>query len=106
MANSEDMKATLLTILAILCSILAQAKDGLDSIRHMLENAPVQEKVYLHLDNNCYYRGEEIWYKAYVVRADDNEFTDLSRLLYVELVSPDGMLVERQTISINADGDG
>ena len=100
------MRATLLTILTILGCVFVQAKDGLDSIQHMLEDAPVQEKVYLHLDNNCYYRGEEIWYKAYVVRADDNEFTDLSRLLYVELVSPDGMLVERQTITISVDGDG
>ena len=90
----------------ILGTASAQAANGLDSIRHILEEAPVQEKVYLHLDNNCYYRGEEIWYKAYVVRADDNNYTDLSRLLYVELVSPDGLLVERQTIRISEDGDG
>ena len=51
------MRATLLTILTILGCVFVQAKDGLDSIQHMLEDAPVQEKVYLHLDNNCYYRG-------------------------------------------------
>ena len=28
---------------------------------------PVQEKVYLHFDNNCYFLGDTIWYKAYVV---------------------------------------
>lgn len=100
------MKATLLTILMILGTASTLAKDALDSIQQILQDAPVQEKVYLHLDNNCYYRGEEIWYKAYVVRADDNQFTDMSRLLYVELVSPDGMLVERQTIRISEDGDG
>ena len=33
---------------------------------------PVQEKVYLHFDNNCYFLGDTIWYKAYVVLADDN----------------------------------
>ena len=33
---------------------------------------PVQEKVYLHIDNNCYFLGDTIWYKAYVVLADDN----------------------------------
>ena len=100
------MKALLLTILLVLCNGIARAGDGLDSIQRLLANAPVQEKVYLHLDNNCYYRGEEIWFKAYVVRADDHQFTDMSRLLYVELVSPDGLLVERQTISISEDGDG
>ena len=100
------MKATLFAILIIIGCASAQAKDALDSIQYLLDDAPIQEKVYLHLDNNCYYRGEDIWYKAYVVRADDNNYTDMSRLLYVELVSPDGMLVERQTITISEDGDG
>ena len=100
------MKATLLTLMMILGTASAMAKDALDSIQYLLDDAPIQEKVYLHLDNNCYYRGEDIWYKAYVVRADDNSYTDMSRLLYVELVSPDGMLVERQTITISEDGDG
>ena len=100
------MKAILLTILLVLCNGIAMAGDGLDSIQRLLSNAPIQEKVYLHLDNNCYYRGEDIWFKAYVVRADNNQFTDMSRLLYVELVSPDGLLVERQTINISEDGDG
>ena len=100
------MKALILTLFMLLGSGMAYADDGLDSIQRMLADAPIQEKVYLHLDNNCYYRGEEIWFKAYVVRADNNQYTDLSRLLYVELVSPDGLLVERQTISISEDGDG
>ena len=100
------MKALILTFFMLLGSGMAYADDGLDSIQRMLADAPIQEKVYLHLDNNCYYRGEEIWFKAYVVRADNNQYTDLSRLLYVELVSPDGLLVERQTISISEDGDG
>lgn len=100
------MKAMLLTLMVILGSASALAKDALDSIQTLLGDAPIQEKIYLHLDNNCYYRGEEIWYKAYVVRADDNNYTDLSRLLYVELVSPDGLLVERQTIKISDVGDG
>ena len=100
------MKATLIALMMIFGIVSAQASDGLDSIQRLLADAPIQEKVYLHLDNNCYYRGEEIWYKAYVVRADNNQYTDMSRLLYVELVSPDGMLVERQTIRISEDGDG
>ena len=100
------MKALILTFFMLRGSGMAYADDGLDSIQRMLADAPIQEKVYLHLDNNCYYRGEEIWFKAYVVRADNNQYTDLSRLLYVELVSRDGLLVERQTISNSEDGDG
>ena len=92
--------------MTMVMSVPAAAQDKLDIIRQQLERAPIQEKVYLHLDNNCYYKGDDIWYKAYVVRADNNRYTDMSRLLYVELVSPDGMLVERQTVVVGADGSG
>ena len=27
-----------------------------------------QEKVYLHIDNTCYFVGDTVWYKAYVTR--------------------------------------
>ena len=85
-------------------SISSQAR--LDSIRQMLEQAPVQEKVYLHLDNNCYYKGDTIWYRSYVVRADNLDYTDMSHILYVELLSPDGLVVERQNIIVSPDGYG
>ena len=64
----------------------------------------VQEKVYIHTDNQCYFVGDTLWYKAYVVRADNLKPTDLSRILYVELLSPDGLLVERQQIVVNPKG--
>lgn len=66
----------------------------------------IQEKAYVHLDNNCYYKGDTIWYKAYVVRADNLTFTHMSRILYVELLSPDGMVVERQNHIITPQGMG
>ena len=85
-------------------SIFSQSR--LDSIRQRLEQAPVQEKVYLHLDNNCYFKGDTIWYKSYVVRADNLGYTDMSHILYVELLSPDGLVVERQQIIVSPDGYG
>lgn len=63
-----------------------------------------QEKVYLHFDNTGYFKGERIWYKAYVVRADNGMATDISRVLYVELVSPGGDVVETQKLQIGKDG--
>ena len=65
---------------------------------------PVQEKVYLHFDNNCYFLGDTIWYKAYVVLADDNSPEPLSRILYVELLNEQGYLMERQQLQINKSG--
>ena len=60
-----------------------------DSPVRVLEKAPVQEKVYLHLDNTSYYKGDTIWYQSYVVRADSLTYSDMSHILYVELLSPD-----------------
>ena len=92
--------------LLLFAAIPTCAAAGLDSLRAALERAPVQEKVYIHMDNNCYFKGDTIWYKAYVVRADDHRYTDMSRILYVELVSPDGLVVERQQLIVSEKGYG
>ena len=73
-------------------------------IKKPTKELPVQEKVYLHFDNNCYFQGDTIWYKAYVVLADDNSPQPLSRILYVELLNEQGYIVERQQLPINMDG--
>ncbi len=64
-----------------------------------------QEKVYVQTDNTGYFRGETLWYKAYVVRTDSGHYTDLSRVLYVELVDPFGEVVETQKVPL-VDGRG
>ena len=99
-------KVLTLVLLTIAIAIQAQTfvQHSLDSIKGVLLNAPIQEKVYVHLDNQCYFKGDTIWYKAYVMRADNFTYSDMSRILYVELVSPDGMVVERQNIIVSPDG--
>ena len=59
-----------------------------------------QEKVYLHFDNTAYYLGENIWFKAYIVQADQNSLTQLSKILYVDLVSAEGYVIETQKLKI------
>ena len=81
----------------------AQTVSGIDSIARKVEQfgkALPQEKVYLHIDNTCYFVGDTIWYKGYVTRSDHGQPTDLSRILYVELLTPDGYLVERQQLQM------
>ena len=100
--------AKLSTVFFLFIVAVSSLRAGnLDDIRQALEQSSlsqVQEKVYLHTDNTCYFVGDTLWYKAYVVRADDLHPTDLSRILYVELLSPDGMLVERQSIIVSPTG--
>lgn len=60
-----------------------------------------QEKVYLHFDNTGYFQGETMWYKAYVVRADNGRATDISSVLYVELVTPGGDVLDTHKLYID-----
>lgn len=93
---------------AALTMLPANAFSGnINDIRAALERSSVeqvQEKVYVHTDNSCYFVGDTLWYKAYVVRADNLQPTDMSRILYVELLNPDGLVVERQNIVVSGKG--
>ena len=64
-----------------------------------------QEKVYLHFDNTGYFKGETMWFQAYVVRADNGQLSDLSKIVYVELLDPSGNIIEKRNIKIE-DGIG
>ena len=91
----------------LLASVLEVRADGLDSVALRLSTLggeQVQEKIYVHTDNECYFVGDTLWYKAYVLRADNLHQTDMSRMAYVELLSPDGLVVERQCIVVGKGG--
>lgn len=59
-----------------------------------------QEKVYLHFDNTGYYVGERIWFKAYLLTSDTHQYSNYSRILYVELLSQEGQVLETQRLRI------
>jgi hypothetical protein len=66
------------------------------------------EKVYLHTDRDVYVPHEDIWYKAYVVNAQNNQVVDYSKNLYVELISPSAKIVSRKMLRLEkglANGD-
>ncbi len=95
----------LLTILFMSCFLLQVHADALDSLKaHLENNVQVQEKIYIHMDNNCYFIGDTLWYKAYVLRADELTITDMSKMVYVELLSPDGLVVQRQRLIVSNRG--
>lgn len=63
-----------------------------------------QERVYLHFDNNCYFLTDNMWFKAYVTSGTENEPTKFSKVLYVELVAPEGYVVRTNKYPIGEDG--
>ena len=96
---------------SFLCSGWGRGVGGdMDSLLAMFRKAArfdqiyPREKVYVHFDNSAYLMGDTIWYKAYVVSASSLRPTDLSRVLYVQLVNADGMQVEKQTLKLDSMG--
>ena len=91
-------------------SISTYGQDSLKQIvsyinRAMLFNLKCpQEKVYLHFDNTGYFKGETMWFKAYVLRADSRQPSDISGVLYVDLLNPSGNVVEHQKLKV-VDGE-
>lgn len=65
------------------------------------ENYP-QEKVFLQTDRNYYAVGETIWMKAWATL--DGKPTYLSRILYVDLVNSDGLVVDKKMYQLDSAG--
>ena len=100
------MKRILLAITFICSTLLAfgQADSAVVRIQEYLKNiyafnqAYPQEKAYLHLDNRSYFIGDTIWFKAYVVNATTLRLTDVSKVLYVELLNDKGVEMETKKL--------
>jgi len=58
------------------------------------------EKAYLHLDRPAYGTGETIWLSAYVVDALRHRPDTLSKVLHVDLLSPERRVVVRRTLRL------
>lgn len=68
---------------------------------HQFSQIFPQEKVYVQFDNTSYYTGETIWFKAFVTEASTLHRAP-SKVLYVELLSPTGVILKRQKLKIVA----
>ena len=105
------MKTTklLLSALLLLCSAASAQQPTLQEqakailmqgayINHFNRLCP-QEKVYLHFDTTAYFQGETIWFSAHVVKATEGTAAD-SKVLYVELLSPTGVVLRQQKLQV------
>ncbi len=103
-------------VLTCICSCFAFAQDldkqtdsVLTYVKHAMlfnESMP-QEKVYLHFDNTGYFKGERIWFKAYLRRADTGAPSNISKVLYVELLNPSGDVIQKRKLKVeNGEAQG
>lgn len=84
----------------------AQTDAATDSLAAFVRNIVAynkmypREQVYLHFDNTGYFMGETIWFKGYVVNPAGNHSTDMSRVLYVELLTPEGRVLQTHKLKV------
>ena len=106
------MKKRLILILTVLFAFANSVCADTDALMrfagniHQFNELFPQEKVYLQFDNTAYFQGEDIWFKAFVTKASDMSRAP-SKVLYVDLISPNGVLLQQQKLKISggqADG--
>lgn len=85
-------------------SIWGNNLDYVDCYKSLLQDLSLnrypQEKVYLHMDNRSYFIGDTIWFKAYVMNASTLHPTQMSGVLYVELLGENGVELEHKKLRI------
>jgi uncharacterized protein YfaS (alpha-2-macroglobulin family) len=85
----------LLTLFSLVSRVQAQTTSINDSLK-------VMEKVYLHVDRDSYFAGEDIWFKAYLIDALDHLLTNHSQNLHVELISSASKIISSRVIRIDS----
>jgi len=74
--------------------------DFIDTFKAVQQELP-REHVYLHTDRNWYYHGDRIWFSVYTTAGSRHFPSEISSVLYVELVEPDGTVALREAIKLS-----
>lgn len=103
------MKKSSLTLISISLLVvisafqLANPKNFIDELTGQLRaynNQYPEEKVYVQTDKPFYKPGERIWFNAFVLNANNHRATQLSDVVYVELVDTRGKVASTSELRI------
>ena len=90
----------------VVCASAQEAKTNLEQIVGRMNHVALfqktypQEKVYLHFDNTGYFEDERMYFKFYVTRSDNGKPSNISKVMYVDLVNPSGNVVKRRKLKL------
>ncbi|TWR31512.1 hypothetical protein FPZ43_03295 [Mucilaginibacter pallidiroseus] len=107
------MKKALYLLSILLIALLAVSfttTDWLEALLGKLEqyaSKNPQEKVYIQLDKPYYSIGDDVWFKAYMVKADDNQPSPLSNTIFVSLLDESDSVRKTVVVPVeNGTADG
>ncbi len=104
MLNTLKAPFLILFILFYTPTIWGQSKVSKPSTdyAHFAPGNTFVEKIYLHSDKQFYVAGEMIWFKLYVLNAATNEKASLSKVAYVDVISPAGQTAASAKVVVAA----
>jgi hypothetical protein len=97
-SNTKLLKVNFLALVISLVFMFISNKTIGQTI---ISNASIAEKIYLQLDKDIYTTGSTIWFKSIVTKSLDNTPTDLSGVLYVELINAEKTIIEKKLIKLD-----
>lgn len=74
--------------------LIAQAQRNMD--------VSVAEKIYLQLGSGVYANDQEIWFKAIVVDSENHLPTEISGVLYVDLIDFNQKIIDQKLVKLNS----
>lgn len=107
MYNNHAIKITALFAVLLLPFTIIKAQTTVENTARralIVGRSLPQERVYLQFDNNGYYLGETMWFKAHVTAGNNDKASTLSKVLYVEIVAPEGYVVETKKYKLDENG--
>lgn len=100
-------KIILFCFLFISISNVSEAQKDFQTLEQLIRyfyqyhaNFP-KEHVYVHTDRSYYTPGEDIWFKGYITLGNFNRLSNLSNVVYVDLVDEEDILVESLQLPVS-----
>jgi hypothetical protein len=94
------IKYTWIVVLQLTCLTIRAQQGSIQTRFNSYATRAVQEKLYLHTDKELYVSGDIMWFKIYYVEGTTLQPMDMSKLAYVEVISPNNEAVQQGKISL------
>src|SRR5690606_3883943 len=96
----QEIKSTKISFNKLLSVVFILPFSVFVSFGQTVFNTATSEKIYLQLDKDIYTGGSTIWFKSIVTTSLDNRPTNISGVLYVELINPEETILEKKLIKL------
>jgi hypothetical protein len=106
-SNYKNSLLILSCLLSFCRAVSQQPANALAASFNQYAKNTVTEKIFTHTDKDFYLAGEILWFKLYVVNADDNKPMNVSKVAYVEIIDRNQKPVLQCKIALkDGTGDG